>query len=420
MTEKLLQYIWQFQYYNPSGLSTSQEEPLTIIHPGTHNTNQGPDFLNGKIKVGNTTWAGSIEVHVNSSEWKTHGHSSDPNYDNVILHVVWKHDSPDTIFPFPTLELQNRIPNMLLSRYEELMQSSSFISCEKHIASVPQLTIQAWKERMLVERLQEKTGVVESFLKENKGNWEEVLWWMLARNFGTKINGDVFEAIARSVPLNVLSRNKFQLHTIEALLFGQSWMLDKKFTEAYPQMLQKEYRYFQKKYSLKKIHLPLFFLRMRPANFPTIRLAQLAMLVAQHQRLFAAIKELEKLSQVRELLNVPANDYWHYHYMFDEPSAFKIKNTGAQMIDNILINTIIPVLFAYGHLAGHEASKIKALKWIEETGAEKNKVTHGFECLGIGNKNASDSQALLYMKKNYCDRKGCVECAIGNKILKNV
>jgi len=420
MTEKLLQYIWQFQYYNPSNLVTTQDEILSIIHPGIHNNNQGPDFLNGKIKVGNTTWAGSIELHVHSSEWKMHGHSADPNYDNVILHVVWKHDSPDTYFPFPTLQLEDRISNVLLGRYEELMQSGSFIPCEKHIGSVPLLTIQSWKERMLVERLQQKTKMVEGLLKENKGHWEEVLWWMLARNFGTKINGDVFEAIARSVPLNVLSRNKFQLHTIEALLFGQSWMLDKKFTEAYPLMLQKEYRYLQKKYSLKKIHIPLFFLRMRPANFPTIRLAQLAMLITLHQQLFSAIKDSENLSQVRVLLNVTANDYWHYHYMFDELSPFKTKNVGTQMIDNILINTIIPVLFAYGHLAGHEPSKVKALRWIEELSAEKNKITRGFENLRIENNTAFDSQALLHMKKTYCDQKGCVECAVGNKILKNV
>ena len=417
MNERLLQYIWQFQCYNQSSLTTEEDEELQIIHPGTFNTNQGPDFLNAKIKIGTTTWAGSIELHINSSDWKNHKHSGDKNYNNVVLHVVWQHDV-DLQLAFPTLVLQDKVSKLLLKKYEELMKAPGFIPCQKNIHAINEITWASWKERLLVERLMTKTQQVFAHLKQNNNHWEECFWWMIAKNFGLKVNTEAFLAIAQSIPVTVLAKNKNQVHQLEALLFGQAGLLDTVFEEDYPKMLQKEYYFLKKKYGLKAIRSPLIFMRMRPSNFPTIRLAQLAMLIHEREHLFSKIKTSTSLRLIKDLLNVTANDYWHYHYVFDETAAFKKKNLGRQMTDNILINTIIPIIFAYGKHQDEETYKHKALKWLEEIKTEKNTITKGFESLGINNKNAFDSQALLQLKNEYCDKKRCLECTVGNKLIK--
>lgn len=417
MTEKLLQYIWQFQYFNTTNLRTTRGELLQIIRNGTHNNDQGPDFLQARIRVGDTEWAGSIEMHTKSSGWIAHKHTDDVNYKNVILHVVWEDDAKEQL-PFPTLELQSRVSNVLLGKYEELMQSAQFIPCQRHIIQVPRLTIFAWKERLLAERLQQRSRYIEKLLAENNQHWEEVFWWMLAKNFGIKINADSFERIARTIPVNVLAKHKSRLLQIEALLMGQAALLDKKFEEDYPNMLRKEYEFLKKKYGLKKAHSPLYFLRMRPANFPTVRLAQLAVLIHQSLHLFSAIKEATSVKEIEKLLSVTANDYWHYHYSFDETSTFNKKTLGRQMIENILINTVIPVLYAYGHLHSNEIYTNKALRWLEQITAEQNIITRGFTSLQVSNKHAYDSQALIQLKNEYCNYKQCLQCAVGNWLLK--
>lgn len=419
MTERLLQYIWQFQYFNKTQLTTIEGEALQIINAGILNTNQGPDFSGAKIKVGNTVWAGNIELHINTSDWKLHHHSNDKNYKNVILHVVWKNDK-ELNLPFPSLELNGKISGLLLKRYDELMQANSFIPCENIIHQAPAITWAAWKERLLVERLLQKSELVFEYLKENNNHWEETFWWLLARNFGLVVNSDVFEKLAKSLPVSVLAKHKNQIQQIEALLFGQGALLDKKFTEDYPAMLQKEYSFLQQKYKLRPVKEPLHFLRMRPANFPTIRLAQLAVLVQQSSHLFSKIKETVSLKEIKKMFDVTANDYWHYHYRFDEPGPLKKKKLGAQMVNNIIINTIVPALFAYGHHHKEDVYKERVLKWLEEMVAEKNIITNGFAALGIENKNAFDSQALIQLKKFYCSKKRCLECAVGNKLLKTV
>jgi hypothetical protein len=241
---------------------------------------------------------------------------------------------------------------------------------------------------------------------------------MLSRNFGSTINSDAFEKMALSIPFNVLAKHKHQIHQLEALLLGQAGLLDKVFKDDYPQMLQKEHRFLQMKYKLEKIHAPVYFLRMRPANFPTIRLAQLAGLLHQSRHMFSSVKEMTRFKNVEDLFSVTANDYWHYHYVFDEATGFKKKATGKQMTRNIMINTVVPVLYAYGYFNNIEMYKIKALNWMGQASAEKNSITKGFEILGLENKNAYDSQALIQLKKEYCDQKQCLQCAIGNNILK--
>ena len=418
MTEQLLQFIWQFQYFNKAALCTSNGELLQVLSTGTHNTNQGPDFLNAKIKIGDTVFAGSVEIHINASEWALHKHGNDENYKNVILHVIWQEDK-NLQLNFPSLELHSRVSNVMLEKYETLMNARQFIPCEKHINQISELSFTAWKERLLVERLQEKASYVEQKLISNNHHWEEVFWQMLAKNFGIKINSDAFENVAVSVPLNILGKHKNQLHQLEALLMGQAGLLNKDFIDDYAVMLKKEYQFLRTKYSLAATHIPVHFLRMRPANFPTIRLSQLAALVHQSNHLFSKIKDAENIKEVENFFDVQANDYWHYHYTFEDENNFKKKTLGKQMVQNIIVNTVLPVLYAYGWYNNAEAYKDKALLWASQLLPEKNNITDGFKMLGVQNKSAHDSQALIQLKNNYCSQKKCLQCAVGNNILKN-
>jgi hypothetical protein len=417
MNERLLQFIWQLQYYNTKELTAVSGEAVKVIYAGLHNTNQGPDFIEAKIKIGQTIWVGNVELHLKTSDWKQHGHHADPHYNNVILHVVWHHDET-TNAAIPVLELQSRVSKLLLQQYSEWMNNRNKIPCEKNILQVTELTWTGWKDRLVAERLQRKIQVLKDFLQENNQHWEETFWWMIARNFGIKVNSEAFEKIARSLPVTILARHKNQIHQLEALLFGQSGLLDAEFAEEYPKLLKREYGFLQKKYKLTKATLQPLFLRMRPMNFPTVRLAQLAMLIHHSSHLFSQVKETVSLKEVKKLLDVTANDYWHYHYRFDEASSYKEKKLGQSMIDNIIINTIVPVLFAYGMFHKEQAVKNKALRWLEETTAEKNSILNYWAQLGISNKNAADSQALIELRTIYCNKKRCLDCAIGNSLLK--
>ncbi|CAN5597753.1 DUF2851 family protein [soil metagenome] len=421
MNERLLQFIWQFQYFNKAQLATVDGSLLTILHPGTLNTNQGPDFSESKIKLGNTTWVGNIEIHVNASQWNDHKHNGDANYSNIILHVVWSNDVEITDKngePFPTLELQTLVPKIMLQHYDQLMQSKGFIPCEDHLPVLSEMGWLAWKERLLAERLERKATLVLELLQQANNHWEEILWWMLAKNFGMKVNAAAFEQMAKSIPVNVLAKHKYQLNQLEAVFFGQSLLFNGDFKEDYPKLLQREYKFLSTKYKLKQINKAPDFLRMRPANFPTVRLAQLAALVFKSTHLFSRILEIETIDQLYELLDVTANDYWHYHYLFDETTEYKPKNLGRTMVDNIIINTIVPVLFAYGMYHKNQQAKDKSVYYLSNLSAESNAITKQWQSRNIVNKNALDSQALIELKNNYCNEKRCLNCAVGNRLLK--
>ena len=418
MTERLLQFIWQFQYFNRHDLSVNDGAALQIIHPGKYNTNQGPDFLEATIKIEGTILVGSIELHINTSDWNKHGHHTDSNYKNVILHVVWQHDSGGKPAAVPVLDLQNRVSVLLLNRYDEWMQQASFIPCAPVVKDVSDLVWMSWKERLLAERLQRKSNYVLQLLHSNKYHWEETCWQLLAKNFGIQVNADAFESIARSLPVAVLARHKNQVTVLEALLLGQAGLLEETFSGDYARLLQREYRFHQHKYKLVKPAVAVYFLRMRPAAFPSVRLAQLAKLVHQSSHFFAAIKEAVTIAEIKKLLNVSANDYWHYHYRPDEPSDYKIKNLGSSMVNNIIINTVAPILFAYGLYHKEQLLKDKALQWLAAISPEKNTITNGWQQLGIANKHAFHSQALIELKTQYCDAKKCLDCAVGNALLK--
>jgi hypothetical protein len=415
--EKLLQFIWQFQFFNRAALQTTEGEPLEIIFPGKFNTNQGPDFLEAQLRIGSTLFVGSVELHLQTSIWEKHGHTLDSNYNNVILHVVMDHDQESNL-RIPVLELQTRVSRILLERYTGLMHSSNFIPCAGSVPEIRELSWLAWQERLLAERLTRKSQLIFAFLSQNQFHWEESFWWILARNFGMKVNSEAFEAIARSLPTTVLAKHKTNVIQLESLLLGQAGLLGGRFREDYPGMLQREHRFLKKKYGLQPIHMPVHFLRMRPGNFPTVRLAQLAGLVQNSAHLFSKILELEKVAEVKKMFDVVANDYWHYHYVFDELSAFRKKSTGKDMIENLIINTVVPVLFAYGLHRREEKFKIRALDWLHALGAESNNITRGYVQLGFSNNTAFDSQSLIELKAQYCDQKHCLKCAVGNALLR--
>lgn len=447
MTERLLQFIWQFQYFNKANLQTVDGEPLEIIFTGQFNRNQGPDFLNARVRIGETILAGNIELHLNEADWDRHSHSTDPNYRNIILHVLWEPLLKPQL-SLPTVSLKDRVSKVLLQRYRELMHSKEFVPCMNSLHFATALTWLKWKERLLAERLTRKSALVQQYLRQSNQHWEEVFWWMLARNFGITVNTDAFEAVARSLSLNILARHRNHLHQLEALLFGQAGLLEKSLQKEaqlcltrsrghppgndlvrdhdsgayhtrdhHSELLADEYKFFKVKYQLKPIHQQVHFLRMRPGNFPTVRLAQLAALVHTSTSLFSQVKECTTVKELYALLQVTPGEYWDSHYVLNEPAAFKRKTLGVQMIENIIINTIVPVLFAYGHLRNEQQCKDRALDWLGQLAPEKNNITAQWAALGIENRNAWDSQALIELKKEYCDAKRCLECSIGNSLL---
>lgn len=418
MTEKLLQFIWQFGYYNNANLTTTDGDNLTIIFPGSLNKDQGPDFSNAKVRIGLTLLAGTIELHLKTSDWQKHQHQHDPNYRNVILHAVFLHD--EKVNDVPVVELAPRISGLLVDRYSTFMNNVLFLPCGSGIQKINELVFSSWRERLLVERLTRKSSQILDAFEQSNHHWEETFWWLLAKNFGSRTNGEPFEAIAKSIQVNILAKHRSSIHQIEALLFGQANLLAEEFTDEYPRLLKREYNCLQKKYGLKPTPVALHFLRMRPGNFPTVRLAQLAMLVHQSNHLFSKILEEKDVDAVRKLFAVTANDFWHYHYTFQQTTGFKKKSLGLETINNILINTVIPTLFAYGGYHKNEAVKEKALQWLERTPAESNHITVGFTKLGITNKSAYDSQALIELKNEYCSEKKCLSCVVGNYLLREV
>ncbi len=417
MNERLLQFLWKFQYFNQQELSTINGIPLRILQPGQHNLNQGPDFTNGRIELEKLQFAGTIELHVRTSDWNAHGHTGDPHYKNVILHVVWEHNAqaPEGI---PVLELQHRVPSSLLQLYTHFMNRQSDIPCAAQLHQVPELIWQSWKERMVTERFLQRMQWVEQQLQVTNGHWEEAFWRLLARGVGMPLNADVFEAIAVSLPVTLLAKHKQQIHQLESLLLGQAGLLEEAFTDDYPLMLQKEYRFLQRKYQLKPVRQLLNFHRMRPSAFPTLRLAQLAMLVHESSHLFSKIKDAADFMVVSRCFQVTANDFWHRHYSLTAESSFRKKQVGQQMAHSLLINTVLPVLFVYAAKKKDQSLQETCFQWLSKLPKEKNAITTSWEKVGVPNKNAFDSQALLQLKKQYCHQLQCLSCAIGNSLFK--
>lgn len=418
MNEAFLQFIWKMKLFTTTGIFTTDGDPITLIHNGDHNTHSGPDFTNARIKIGGTTWAGNVELHIRSSEWNEHKHSSDRAYDNVILHAVYIHD--DEKSKMPTLVLKNLIDEKLIDTYKFMMQTAAWIPCEKSLHTVNEITIKQQLNRLLTERLEQKALNVENRLILNNQDWEETCYQLIARNFGTNINADPFEGVARSLPYKIILKHLNQPKQIEALLFGQAGFLEGSFRELYPHQLQAEYVFLKSKYRLEGIRpLEWKFLRMRPANFPTVRMSQLASFLSAHDRLFSAILSCVDSKSIKKIFQAEASAYWKEHYHFKKAAAVKSATLGKDTIDLILINTIAPLLFLYGKKTGNEQICVNAVDLLEHLEAENNTIIRQWERLGIKAKHAGDSQALLELKKNYCSNKRCLECSVGFTILKS-
>ena len=422
MKEDFLQYLWLQGNFNLLDLRTTAGESITLNHRGILNTHSGPDFSEAKIIINQTKWAGSVEVHTQSSEWFKHKHHQDKAYNNVILHVVYEEDKPclrEDGSEIPCLELKNRIAPSLLTSHNDLIQSLHPISCKNLINRVSYLTVSQMLERTLIERLENKFDSIRDELKRNKGDWQEAFYCSLMRSFGFKTNSEAFYSLAKSLPLRVILKHKNNLHQISALLYGQAGMLHKTYKDPYPTNLLKEYSFLSKKYNLKPMELSRCkYMRMRPANFPSIRIAQIANLIYKSEHLFSKLIESPKATELISFFDVEAGEYWADHYKFDVTTTKKtIKKLGKSGIENIIINTVVPFLFAYAKSKGNADLQDKALSILIKINSENNGIIKKWKELSIQSKNAFESQALIQLFNKHCKEKKCLQCVIGKEIL---
>ena len=428
MREDFLHYLWKYQFFAINKLYTTNKESLHIYKIGNHNINSGPDFFNAKIKIADQLWAGNVEIHVKASDWYAHRHEEDPNYDNVILHVVWQKNTEiynKVGVVIPTLELQNFVTKRVLVQYQKLFsKKQKWINCENFMDSVDLFVLDNWVERLYFERLEQKSELISELLIKSANNWEMVLFQLLTKNFGLKVNGSSFLNLANSVTFDVVRKEQNKQLNLEALFFGQAGFLAKDLNDEYYKKLQKEYQYQQVKYILEPLFNGQFqFFRLRPNNFPTIRLAQLASLYFRRNNLFSEILEIDSLDGFYELFDVSASSFWENHYTFKTNSRKQPKKTTKKFINLLLINTIIPIKFMYLKHIGKlkEEDIVRLMKQIP---SEKNNIITRFEIIFKNQKNfkiqnAFKSQALLQLKTAYCDNQNCLQCAIGNFYLKN-
>ena len=420
MNEALLQFIWKFSLYNSAALQTAEGEAVTIIHPGQHNTNAGPDFLDARIKIGDTMLAGNIELHVNSSDWLKHNHQNDAAYKNLILHVVYQNDVP-AFNNIPLLEISEHIPSHIEAKYASLVNAKHSLPCAGMLNTVKDITKESWLSRLLAERWEQKLGEWKSMQQKDVDDWQNLLYHRMAANFGFKVNATPFLMLAQSLDINILAKHRENLFQIEALLFGQAGMLDGDFQEVYPNKLKAEYDYLSKKYKLKPIPVHLWkFMRMRPPNFPTVRLAQFAALIHQSVHLFSQVIEVYTVKELTPMVEVTAGEYWDDHFRFDEVSVYAPKHLGRGSVQNIILNTIAPIQFLYAQRHGSVAQKELALQLLDVLPAEKNSILDTWKDSGWEATNAAQSQSLIQLYNNYCTHRNCLNCAIGLSVIKSV
>lgn len=422
-SEDFLHYVWQFKSFDHGDLRTADGQSLKIIHPGLLNKDAGPDFSQAKIQIAETVWAGNIEIHLKSSDWLRHHHQNDKAYENVILHVVYEHDVEINRMDgsvLPVLILQNRIAKELMAKYENLFLTLTDFPCAAQIGSVDRLVVDSFLSRTLIERFEQKTKMLFKSLEESRGNWDEVFYQFIARNFGFKVNALPFEFLAKAIPSSIFGKHKDNALQVEALVFGAAGFLGHQFEEAYPGKLKAEFLFLQKKYHIKPIEISNWkFMRMRPQNFPTLRLAQFAALISKSNHLFSKIIAIEDVNELSRLFeNLPVHPYWTEHYHFHKKAAGVNTQIGKKSVENILLNTVALFLFAYGKYIGMQAHIDRAIRLLESLPAEKNAITEKFTEAGVSIEKAFASQAVLQLKKQYCDQKKCLWCGIGISILK--
>lgn len=421
MREDFLHHIWQYKKYSLQGLKTVQGDAVTVVNAGQYLQQAGPDFFNAQLIIGSQKWAGNVEIHLKSSDWYIHHHETDGAYDNVILHVVWEHDT-DVFRPdnsaIPVLELRHYTNPALLNNYQALSASKSWIYCEKELEHMNSFVLENWKERLFFERLQRKAQPIATLAKQTGNDWEAVLFCFLAKNFGLNTNGEIFFRIATSIPFSIIRKESFDAQNIEALFFGRAGLLDAEKEDVYFKDLRARYQYICNKHRLETVHVDAVqFFRHRPDNFPTIRLSQLAQLYHTHQNLFSKLISSNLLSDIYDVFKVAAPDYWQTHYQFDRESPAKKKALTKSFIDLLIINTLIPFRFAYNQSIGRETSE-ELVALLRQVQPEKNAIIDKFRFFKVPVNSAYDTQALLQLKNEYCSNKRCMQCALGLELLK--
>ncbi len=421
MTEDFLHYIWRFQIWN-TPLQTNKGETIEVLKPGFHNTDGGPDFSDARIRIGNTLWAGNVEIHIKSSDWYAHQHQHDPAYNTVILHVVFEDDVCVKRLigtDIPTCTIQGKFPPNVYETYQNWQKNNDFVACQKQLQNIPESRRILFLERLNIERLEENVNEILVDLAYNLNSWEETFYQYLLRSFGLRINAEAFHQIAKRTPLKFLQKHADNRFQIEAMLFGQAQLLNETFTDAYPQALQEEYAFLQQKFKLLPITEGLVkFLRLRPCSFPTLRLAFFASLIHRRTQIFQDFLHIQTIEDGMQLLNVQTSDYWQTHYVFDRTSVEKSKELGESARHLIFINTLIPFLFAFGKLRDKPDLCDTALRFLQELPCENNRIVRQWGDCGMPANNASDSQGLLMLKKQYCEKRRCLQCGIGIDLLK--
>ena len=421
--EEILHFVWQFQYFDQQELMTSSRLKLQIIKPGMINANSGPDFFNARIKINEIEWAGNIEIHWKASEWNQHGHEQDEAYANVILHVVFEEDT--IIYNhlgevIPTLVLKNRINTNLLFRYQQMLKNKYFIPCERLLHNdLPYEGLTLFIEKLMIERLEQKTSFITQILHNNRWDWEDALYKCILRAYGFKINAEPFFQLALQLPLKIIVKHQYHIHQLEALLFGQAGLLQKELNDPYLKKIKSEYNYISKKYSLQPMSISAWkYSRLRPSNFPDVRIAQLAAFLHHQPQLLSRMIELKTLDQARQFFTFPVSEYWLNHHILDGNVTPYILRLGKSSIDVLITNVVVPFLFLYGKERGNETLVERSFYFLQSMHEEKNNIIQQWKKLGFQIQNAFESQAFLHLKNNYCDTKRCLHCVIGHQLLK--
>ena len=418
--EQLLHYVWKHKIFPLKELKTTTGQQVEVIDTGLANTDAGPDFFNAKLKLDGVLWIGNIEIHERSSDWFKHGHHADTGYNSVILHIASEIDTEISRSNGERIpQIQLICPEAVRTNYKELLETDSYPPCYRIIPSLPPFTAHSWMTALQMERFEQKATLLNERLKRCQGNREDAFFITLARNFGFGLNGDAFETWAHRLPFRAVDKHRNDLFQIEAIFFGQAGILEDSDGDGYYLRLKKEYTYLQHKFGLIPMDASLWrFLRLRPANFPHIRIAQLACLYHRAYGLLSRIMETETLQGVRDILKGGTSEYWLTHYTFGGSSPSRQKSLSNTSLDLLIINTVVTFLYAYGLHKGNRVLCARAGSFLEELKAENNYITRMWEQCGMKASNAADSQALIQLKKEYCDKKKCLYCRIGYEYLK--
>lgn len=424
IAEELLHFVWQFRLFNQFDLYNTEGEKVVIVQVGEHNINAGPDFLYCQLLIGDKLWVGHVEIHVDGRDWTRHGHDQDERYNNVILHVVYTF--PIAAFRqdktmIPTLVIKELLPKQLVERYKRMLLHRAWIPCAKQLDTVSSVLKVQVLQRMAVLRLEERVGDLRRIVVTEQKGWEYGLFQQLCRSFGTKVNADVFQRLAEKVDLTLVWKYHGDTTKLEAMFFGQAGFLQKDLDESYLKELQEEYRYLKRVHNLSEISAAEWkFLRMRPYNFPTYRLAQLAALYNSSPYIFALLLSSNDITPLVEMLkSVRATPFWQYHFNMEKKSPKHDTKLSTRFIEHLIINCFIPVLFAYGKEMGQEELQWRAFHWLEELDKEDNNIVRSFSKHSLAATNALDSQGLLHLKYNYCNARKCLQCPIGVSILRH-